>query len=374
MTVFAPLILIFQKAVPLAFGLLGLTILIVLHELGHFLFCKLFHIDTPSFSVGFGPVLFSRKIGTTLFKICAIPLGGYVEMAGAAEVGQGQQADAYRSDNRSFASKPYYQKLMVMSGGILANLLFAYAALTAVCFLGYPPQPTPVIQRVMENSAAQRYGLQVNDTIVSANTKDTSNVRLLAYLLETMPGKEITLEILRNNERQIITVIPDEIVRDGKTVGALGVEFGFIEFTPQSWWETIKLGISLTHHKIMTTVTDFKNLIFNGGFGNLMGPIGIISLTAQGASQGIKILLLLLAIISINLAVLNLIPLPILDGGQILFYTIEAVIGRELSPRIREYIHIATWLLMLTLFIYLSTKDILRIFWPYIEKIFHLLH
>src|SRR5580765_7691144 len=102
MTALTPLILIFQKLIPLFFGLLGLTSLIVLHELGHFLFCKLFHIDNPSFSVGFGPVLISRKLGTTVFKLCAIPLGGYVEMAGAAEVGQGEQAEAHRSDNRSF--------------------------------------------------------------------------------------------------------------------------------------------------------------------------------------------------------------------------------------------------------------------------------
>ena len=104
-------------------GLLGLGFLIGLHELGHFLFCKLFRVSTPSFSIGFGPRIFSKKIGETTFSLSAIPVGGYVEIAGMAEVAQGEQKEASRKDEYSFASKPYYQKVLIMSGGILFNTL-----------------------------------------------------------------------------------------------------------------------------------------------------------------------------------------------------------------------------------------------------------
>ncbi len=136
-----PLILIWQNLFTIAAGLVGLTFLVTFHEFGHFLFCKLFKIHTPSFSIGLGPYLYSKKIGDTVFAISAIPAGGYVEIAGAAEVGQGDQAHAGRQDHYSFASKPFYQKFLVMSGGILANLLFAYVAIIGVCWAGLPQSP-----------------------------------------------------------------------------------------------------------------------------------------------------------------------------------------------------------------------------------------
>ena len=116
----------------LIIGILGISFLIAFHELGHFLFCKLFNIHTPSFSIGFGPRLISKKIGSTEFKISVIPLGGYVEIAGSAEPGQGKQKDANRMDEQSFAIKPFWQKFLVMIGGILFNMAFAY--FTFHCF------------------------------------------------------------------------------------------------------------------------------------------------------------------------------------------------------------------------------------------------
>ncbi len=116
-------------------GIIGLGFIIAFHELGHFLFCKAFNIRVPSFSIGFGPKLFSKKIGGTEFSLSAIPLGGYVEIAGSAEVGQGEQKEAHANDEGSFARKPYYQKLLVMLGGIAFNILFAYVVLSLLFML-----------------------------------------------------------------------------------------------------------------------------------------------------------------------------------------------------------------------------------------------
>ena len=118
-------------------GIMGIGFLIGFHEFGHFIFCKIFHIRTPSFSIGMGPRIFKKKIGETEFALSLLPLGGYVEIAGAAEVGQGEQKEAYSTDQNSFASKPYYQKMLVMAGGIVFNLMFAYAALFFPLFYWY---------------------------------------------------------------------------------------------------------------------------------------------------------------------------------------------------------------------------------------------
>ena len=122
-------------------GGLGFGFLVGFHELGHFLFCKLFGVKTPSFSIGFGPQLLKKKIGDTVFTLSAIPFGGYVEIAGSEEPGQGEQKESKSLAPDSFAVKPYYQKMLIIAGGILFNLIFAYAAVILVMAIGAPETP-----------------------------------------------------------------------------------------------------------------------------------------------------------------------------------------------------------------------------------------
>lgn len=360
-----PLILIWQNMFTIAAGLIGLTFLVTFHEFGHFLFCKLFKIHTPSFSIGLGPYLYSKKIGDTVFAISAIPAGGYVEIAGAAEVGQGDQAHAERQDQYSFASKPFYQKFLVMSGGILANLLFAYVAIIGVCWAGLPQSPlaypengTTTIKTVSEDSAAAKYGLQAGDTIIAFNNEQIQgDPQKLITLIRSHANQPVVLRVQRTNEEQDISVT----IGESHSVGVLGVGYNLTEVPGYSFLEAIKKGITMTNERIVGTLQAFKHMFAQRDISGLQGPIGIISIASQGAAAGIKVLLLLLAIISINLALLNLLPLPILDGGQVLFYGIEALIGRPLPTRIREYIHLTTWFLLIGLLLYISAKDVFRI-------------
>jgi RIP metalloprotease RseP len=147
----------------------------------------------------------------------------------------------------------------------------------------------------------------------------------------------------------------------GKTVGSLGVTFTMTELPGYSAFESLKWGTYLTNRYIFNIVYAFKGIFIQQNFSNIGGPLIVISETIKGARKGIKIFLLYLAILSINLAILNLLPLPILDGGQIMFHTIEAIIRRPIPNRIREYIHIASWIAFLFLLVYLSMKDIARL-------------
>lgn len=352
-----------QQLFFIVLGLFGIGFLIGIHELGHFLFCKLFNIRTPSFSIGIGPRLIEKKIGDTVFTISALPIGGYVEIAGAQEVGQGDQAEAYRDDEYSFSRKPYYQKLLVMLGGIMFNILFSYFALSLLFYLGmpqtpliYPSHASTTIKTVVEKSPAASANLQEGDRIIAFNdTKLENSPEKLIEEIKKQPNQPITLTIERNNQ---ITTVPATIgsqkVKD-QEFGYLGVEFVIPSF---SLGESIKYGIQATHTLIGKIALIFKQIFTRETFNSLGGPLMVISQTVHGASKGFKIFLLLLAFISVNLAVLNLIPVPIMDGGQIVFYTIEAITGRKIPDRVREYIHYACWIGFLILVVYLSIKDI----------------
>ncbi len=366
-------------------GIIGVGFLIGFHELGHFLFCKLFHIRTPSFSIGIGPKLIEKKIGDTNFALSAIPLGGYVEIAGAAEVGQGDQLEAKRVDEYSFASKPYWQKLLVMLGGILFNLMFAYAALSFLFYTGmpksellYPLNASSKIVTIEPGSAAHLMRLEPGDVIQSIDSLAITNPKsdqpestvldMIRYI-NSKPGEQVTLTIERQGIPLTITGTLGTKTVGNKKIGSLGITAFEVKQTPAtSFFDAIKKGFSLTNTIILSTAYAFKNIFSRGDVSGMGGPISIITQTAHGASLGFKIFLVLLSIISINLAVLNLIPLPILDGGQIVFYTIEAIIRRPINEKAREYIHIACWFLIMGLIVYLSYKDIVRLITGFISK------
>lgn len=367
-------------------GVFGIGFLIGFHELGHFLFAKLFNIRTPSFSIGFGPRLISKKIGDTQFSLSAIPLGGYVELAGAAEVGQGEQKEAHDTGERSFATKPYYQKLLVMSGGILFNLLFAYIALFFLFMLGMPKSPylyplnaSNIVESVKTDSPAEKAGLLAGDKITSLKidapiplahlTVTTENPSEFIRSIMAHPNTQASIEVEREDIRKEFELIIASEKGLSNPVGSIGIQFAMKEGQRLSFFDALKRSVQLTNLYIIGTFKAFKHIFTKRDVNGMGGPITIVSETVKGASKGFKMVLFFLAVISINLAILNLIPVPILDGGQILFYTIEALVGRSIPNRVREYIFIASWLAFLALILYLSYKDLLRVL-PGLAKVF----
>lgn len=362
------LITLAERLFFIAAGIGGIAILVFFHELGHFLFCKLFRVHTPTFSVGFGPVLWSRMIGTTKFTVCAIPLGGYVEIAGMD--GNNDAPDAHIAGEAPFAQKPYYQRFLILMGGILFNIIFAFKiALLAYLFgapgstILYPETATTTIAKVMPDTVAAAEGLQEGDVITHFNGIVLTNHAkpLITYL--KIAKEPVTITYTHDGLSHTTNPI---VVEQGKPLGVL---LKTEKLAPMGFGDSITHAWQTTVRWIRDTGYGLLHILKKADLSSAGGPVKIISMISQSAHDGILIYLLFLAIISINLALFNLIPVPILDGGQLLLTTIESLIGRTLPIKIREYIFIGTWLLFLGLILVLSFHDISALIAPYFQTI-----
>lgn len=352
-----------QSIIYIAIGLMGIGFIIGFHELGHFLFCKLFNVRTPSFSIGFGPKLIKKRIGDTEFSLSAIPLGGYVEIAGESEDDSG-------SSYSSFSHKPWYQKFLIILGGIGFNLIFSYFVFIMLFFTGLPKSPLlyplnadPIVSTVSPGSAAAHADLRVGDRITALNNTPVGNdVEKLITILRLYPNEHVSLTIERNGQEQTLKPLLGSRDIAGTHVGTLGTAFEIVDTPGYSFIESIKHGVNLTNRYILNTAYAFKRLFVKRDTSRVGGPLSIIMETVKGAQQGPKIFFLFLAMISLSLAVLNVLPFPPLDGGRVFFFTVEAVIGRPLPDRAKEFIQIGCLFAFLALTLYLSGKDIMKFF------------
>jgi len=380
MNVYALGILFSTKLLPLLYAIIGFGLLITIHECGHFLFCKLFNIHTPTFSIGMGPSIFQRQIGKTKFRLAIIPIGGYVEIAGMAEVGQGEQAHSTDVSPISFRSKPYWQKFFVLTGGILFNIFFAYVVFSALYFIGMPIQKEVklVIKKVGEpRKGEDAIDLQGGDELVGVNNRRLSSdpralypvLRKIAEDLSLQKEEPTELRLLRAGKEIVITVPGGSNgtnLQRGLLAGAsLDLETVRVEYERHSIFQAIRKGIEKTHDWIYKFILSIKMLATKHNIKDFGGPIMIVSQSFKMAQEGLLLLFVFLAIISINLAIINLLPIGALDGGQLLFETIEAIIRRPIPDFIRFSINLMSWILILGLLLFLTYQDILALLLRY---------
>lgn len=431
--------------------LIMIGLLITIHELGHFLFARMFGVKVETFSIGFGPPLIRWKGKETEYQIAAIPLGGYVKMYGEdsmTEPVQGEVNKEAYNDPRSFHSKPRWQKMLIAFAGplfniILAIILFVVVYTTGITEPAYLTEPVKV-GYVEKGSYAEKAGIQVGDQIIKVNGKEIKNWKEFTLQVGMKAGKTVNFEILRGSEKIIIPVsVPEDITKENigispiikPIVGAvmknspaekaglkekdiilavngkpINTWFEFVDYmlslkenkplnllikrdnqiitvsiTPE-YNETVKrytIGISpLFETKIIKypfveainkafektkelTVAIYKVVVglFTGevSFKTLGGPIAIAQFSGQALETGITTYLFTIAFISLQLGYLNLLPIPVLDGGLIFILLIESIIRRPLPEKAKEYLAYVGFALLGTLMIFVIFNDILKV-------------
>lgn len=360
-----------EKFIPLLLSVLGFGLLIVVHELGHLIFCKIFNIYVPSFSVGFGPKIFERKIGETTYRLAQIPFGGYVEIAGQEEIGQGDQQFAHDTSERSYASKWYWQKVLVWLGGIMFNLIFAYIVFIGLFLFSGNTHSKVLIGSVGKDSPAAIAGIKSGDEILQINDINLADMaqenpqeaqKILLETIQAHPEQNIDVTILRNEISQTVSVkLGSRELSEQKKIGVFGASFPpCIKKLP--FKEAILTGVQTTNAWIGLIAMSLKNLFTQKTLAGAGGPVMIFAEGFKTAQHGVVSLLIFLAIMSINLALFNLLPLGITDGGQLLFATIECIIRRPLPNKIRIAVNVVSLGLFVLLAAYLTYKDVATLF------------
>ncbi len=369
-----------EKLIPLLLSVLGFSSLVVVHELGHLFFCKLFNIYVPSFSVGFGPKIFEKKIGETTYRLAQIPFGGYVEIAGQEEIAQGEQKFAHDISDRSYATKPFWQKILVWLGGIMFNLIFAYVTFVSLFVFSSQDNNRIIISGVTKESPAEKSGLQGGDEILAINDTDIATPaqqqprqaqKTLLEIIQNNPHKNVTLSVKRNDKTQhtVTILLGSRIGNDGKEIGSLGAFFPpVIHKLP--FMQAVTAGIEITNGWIITIAMGLKNFFSQKTLDGAGGPVMILAQGFKTAQHGVTALFIFLAIMSVNLALFNLLPLGITDGGQLLFATIEFITRRPLPNKIRMAMNVVSLVLFAALAAYLTYKDVASLFGSHLATLF----
>jgi regulator of sigma E protease len=352
-------------------ALIVLTAVVFVHEMGHFLVARWCGIRVAAFSIGFGRELFgfSDRRGTR-WKFSAIPLGGYVRFEGdenAASIPDPESlAKVPPADRRGlFHFAPLWKRFAVVAAGPLANFLLAILVFAAVFTLIGRPHILPVAEAVMEGSPAERAGLRPGDRIVSVNGDAIDSFSELQSIIMLSAEDELSLVVERNGELVALTATPErqeQPDRLGGThrIGVLGITAGAVDFRRDDPLTAVAEGVRETGHIIERTMTYIGRLIRGReNAEQLSGVIRVAQVSgAVAASGGLSGLIYLTAVLSVSIGLFNLFPVPMLDGGHLVFYAIEAMRGRPLSPRLQDLGFRIGFALVIVLFIFVTFNDI----------------
>jgi regulator of sigma E protease len=341
-----------------------LGVLISFHEFGHFLLAKFFNVMVIRFSLGFGPKLIGKRIGETEYVLSAFPLGGYVKMLGEDDDEEITPEDPHRS----FSTQPVVNRIAIAAAGPIFNFLLAFLLFCGIYAVAGYPIMTAEVGQVRPNSPAHRAGIQKSDIIAYIDGKKINKWRDIKRFVEKNPDNGLKMLIIRGDKRISTTVFPEEeivknifgeeiksaligIVASGSTKKLKLNALQAIKEAGKKTWEVTALTV-LTIVKLFQGIVPLKTL---------GGPIMIGQLTGEIARENLSYLFPFMAVISINLAILNLLPVPVLDGGLILFFLIEIVIRKPISIKKKEMAQKIGFILLILLMAIVFYNDLLRI-------------
>jgi len=354
----------FTVLYPLSF-LIVLSLVVIVHEFGHFWAARLSGVKVEAFSLGFGKVLWSRKDKKgTEWKLCRIPMGGYVQMFGDADASSAkadEKAKDFTEEERkvSFPHQPLWKKAFISVAGPAMNYVFAIVLLTIFLSIYGIIVVPPVVSKVVEGSAAEIAGIQKDDRIVSINGEsinEFSDVRRFVQLDNVLEitvlrdGKEIPLTAYLKPETGG-AVLGIQAIMEREHYRSVSVPQAFVESVKEAWEITADTLIVLK-----------RILLGQRSAEDMRGPLGIAEASGDAARGGVISFILFIIQVSIGIGLVNLLPIPVLDGGHLLFYAIEAVIRRPISEKIQNIALNIGLVLLLCLLIVTSWNDIVRIF------------
>lgn len=316
-----------------------LSVLIIVHEYGHLAVAKALGVKVLRFAIGFGPKLFSFVRKGTEYAVCLIPLGGYVKMAG-------EERSECKGAAEEFYSKPVGHRALIVLAGPVVNYIFAFLCFCIVFMIGYPAMGT-TIGEAMKGYPAAQAGLQAGDRILSINSIKVDNWEDVQKAIAGSFKDQLVVSIERNNAPAVITVVP--VKEEIKNIFGQKIRARIAGIKPKEDVVLLKYGFLESIQKaagkiINITTTTYKALylMLTGGMSTkegVTGPIGIFFIIKKAAELGFSYVLYIMAVISASLAIFNLLPLPVLDGGHLLFFGIEKVRGAPLSRKVDEIIY-----------------------------------
>ena len=365
-----------------------LSVLVLVHELGHFLAARKFGAKAEEFGLGFPPRLigwykntsgkwktvFGNKEVTdatdTVYTLNSIPLGGFVKIKG--EDGEN------KTDNSSFANKPIWQRSIILSAGVIMNVILAAVIISFNLLVGatQPIEGVPLegaivrdrhiaVNSVVVDSPAAQAGVQPGDRIISVDNNEISSTEFLQNYVGERSGQVVAYTFVRDT--QTITKEITPITLEETSRGGIGITISENAFVRFPWYLAIYEGVKTTGYYLWLIITGFVDLltrlVTGGGVSaDIAGPVGIAVLTGQVADMGFPYLLQFAALLSLNLAVINILPIPALDGGRILFLIIEKIKGRPAKQETEALIHNIGFMLLIGLIILVTFKDIKNLF------------
>ena len=354
--------------------------LIFVHELGHFLVAKKCGMRVDEFGLGFPPRVFGKKIDETTYSINWIPFGGFVKIFGENPPDNPEAECLETGEERSFNKKNRGLQAAVLIAGVSFNIIFAWLVISASFVSGFPApvgyyqdlpveNPRLILTQVLTNSPASQAGLRSGDAIVSVAANDSVLPDLTADSVSDFMNQHQDREILigyeRGNEKGEVRVVPVAgLVAERAAIG-VGLDLIGTVKLPffRALWESAKTtGVLLVEITKGLGKFFYKVFIFQADFSEVAGPIGIAGLVGVAASLGFANLLGFVAFISLNLAVINLLPFPALDGGRLLFVAIETIRRRPLNPKIVNYLNGIGFVLLLLLMLVITYKDVIKLF------------
>lgn len=338
-------------------AVLAVSVLIVVHEAGHYLAARAVGMRVERFSFGFGPVLLSFRRGDTLFALSAIPIGGYVSVAGAAT-----GADVDPADRGAYVNQAAWRRFVFVLAGPVMNLLAAVAiawALLATVGLG-TADPSPRVGQLVPGMPAEAAGLRPGDRVESVAGAPIASWPDLVREVQRHPGEEVALEVVRGEgpaaSRLTLRITP----RDVGGVGKVG--FGPAERLVRAGpLEAIPAAVRLTQANLVSQLSAFGAIFARKSSAELSGPIGIAQELVRGARAGAERFLKLVWTISVGLAVLNLLPFPALDGSRLVFLGYELVTRRRVNERVEGILHTGGFIVLLILILAVSFGDVARL-------------